>query len=378
MSGFPEVFQLVKEQGTAFDEFKTSYASRLSDLEDAYCKLTSPGMGTMGSGLSRENAERMGAFMNYMRSGRESELQQKSMSSGTDPEGGYLVPSQIDRELTKHLRALSPMRRLARVVNVGTAEFKQPAATGRAGYAWVGEKQDRDETPGPGFKMLSVPTHEIYAMPKITQALLDDNDFNLEAWLIDELTETFGDGESDAFINGDGIIRPRGLFTYDVVATPDATRAHDKFQYVPTGGAGALASSDPCDALISLVYSVKARYRTNASWLISPELLEVVRKLKNPTTDEYIFQPSLQAGQPATLLGYPIEEDENIPAIGANSLSAAFGDFNRAYTITDRSTAMLRDPYTAKPYVKFYTTKRVGGGGGRDTRAVKFLKFSAS
>jgi HK97 family phage major capsid protein len=270
------------------------------------------------------------------------------------------------------------MRQLARVVKVDSAEFKQPHSTLGTGYSWVGESQSRPSTAAPGVNMVTIPTCEVYAQPAITQQLLDDAAFGLENWLINELGDAFGDAEADAFINGNGVARPRGLFTYDVVSTADATRANTVFQYVPTGGAGAFASSNPSDALISLVYAVKPQYRANASWLMSSEVLELVRKFKVASTNEYLWQPSNQAGQPATLLGFPVFESENVPAIAANSLSCAFGDFSRSYTITDRNTLMIRDNLTNKPFVNFYSTKRLGGGGGRDTRAVKFLKFAAS
>lgn len=384
MSDITEIVRTIEEQGQKWTEFMKASDMRLKTIEAETRELLKragrPGAEMRGGafGDTADDPEHTKSFYAYMRSGRENDLQRKSMSTGSDLEGGYLVPTELDRELTKYLRSRSPMRQIARVVQVGGAEFKQPASTLGTGYSWVGETQARPETTAPGFKMLTIPTNEIYAMPAITQQLLDDNAFNLEAWLVDELGEAFGDGEADAFINGNGVTRPRGLFTYDVASPADATRAHDKFQYVPTGGAGAFASSNPSDALIALVYAVKPQYRTNAVWLMSPEVLETVRKFKAATTNEYLWQPGTQAGQPATLLGYPIYEDENIPAIAANSLSIAFGDFSRAYTITDRSTAMLRDPYTSKPYVNFYATRRLGGGGGRDTRAVKFMKFAAS
>lgn len=376
-----------KDIQEVIEGFKGTVLGRIKSLEDKIYEVDgmvtdvaikmgrpfAPGLLSTGGA-----AEHKSAFLDYMRSGRESDLQQKAMSAGSDPDGGYLVPTQLDTELTKYLRELSPMRQIARVVQVEGAEFKQPASIGGTAYAWVGETGARPATPGAGLKMVTVPTHEVYAAPQVTQQLLDDNAFDLENWLVSELGEAFGDAEGDAFINGDGIAKPRGLFTYDAVSTADATRAHDKFQYIPTGGAGAFAASNPSDALISLVYAVKPQYRRNASWLMSPEVIEAVRKFKSGTTNEYLWQPGTQAGQPATLLGYPIFEDESIPAIGANALCAAFGDFKRAYTVTDRSTSLLRDPYTAKPYVSFYATKRLGGGGGRDTRAVKFLKFAAS
>ncbi len=369
MSDINEAVSLIEAQGRGLEEFKSAQAARLRILENEVSGLTKRA-GRPFAGAGSGDDDHTKAFLNYMRSGREADLQQKSMSIGSDPDGGYLVPTELDLELTKYLGARSPMRQLARVVPVGGAEFKQPASTGGTAYSWVGETQARPETASPGLKMVTIPTCEIYANVPITQQLLDDNTFNLGDWLVEELAEAFGDGEADAFINGNGVARPRGLFTYDVESTADAARAHDKFQYVPTGAAGAFAGTAPADALISLVYAVKAQYRANASWLMSPEVVEQVRKFKGLGTNDYLWQPSTQAGQPATLLGYPVYEDENIALIGAGSLSAAFGDFSRAYTITDRNTALIRDNLTSKPQVLFYATKRLGGGGGRDTRAV--------
>lgn len=366
-----EVVKLIRDQGEQIN-------ARFKSLEKDVAIRNRPGAESSNFGTNEQHTEHTKSFLNFMRSGREADLQQKALSMGADPDGGYLVPAELDNELTKYLRARSPMRQLARVVPVGGAEFKQPASTGGTGYAWVGETQARPETASPGIKMITIPTAEIYSNCPITQSLLDDNTFDLGNWLVEELGDAFGDGEADAFVNGDGVARPRGLFTYDVVSTADATRAHTAFQYVPSGASGAFASTAPADALITLVYAVKAQYRQNASWLMSPEVISLVRRFKGIGTNDYIFQPALAAGQPATLLGYPVYEDENIPAVAANSLGAAFGDFSRAYTITDRSTSLLRDPYTNKPYVNFYASKRVGGGGGRDTRAVKFLKFAAS
>lgn len=372
-----EIGNILEQQGDEFKNMHTKTGQRIDELarvlDELQLKAARPGAGLFGTGPTGTPEAK--AFYNYMRTG---EGERKAMSSGSDPSGGYLVPTEIDTALTKYLRARSPMRQLARVVPVGGAEFKEPHSTLGTGYTWVGETTTRPETTAPSFKMTTIPTCEVYAAPQITQNLLDDNAFDLGNWLVDELTDAFGDGEGDAFINGNGVTRPRGLFTYDVVSTADATREHGKFQYVPTGGAGAFASSNPSDALIALVHAVKPQYRANASWLMSGEVLEAVRKFKAASTNEYLWQPSNQMGQPDMLLGYPVYEDENLPAIGSNSLSAAFGDFRRAYTITDRNTAMLRDPFTAKPYVVFYATKRLGGGGGRDTRAVKFLKFASS
>ncbi|MDP2821372.1 MAG: phage major capsid protein [Sulfuritalea sp.] len=380
MATLEDIKDVIAEQANRTKATLAGFQTQLDEIEKkagrpragASTFDPSPGAGDEFSGRADPQTK---AFFEYMRTGREPDT--KSMSGISDPDGGYLVPVQLDSNLTKYLRAASAMRQIARVVPVESAEFKQPHSTGGTAYSWVGETAARPETTGPGFKMVTIPTHEVYANPAITQNLLDDNSFDLGNWLVAELGDAFGDAEGDAFINGNGVARPRGLFTYDAVSTADATRASDKFQYVATGAAGAF-HTDKADALIKLVYSVKAAYRQNAGWLMSPEVLEAVRKMKLSASDQYVWTPSLSEGQPSRLLGYPVFEDENIPAIAANSLSVAFGDFSRAYTITDRGTAVLRDPFSNKPFIGFYSSKRVGGGGGRDTRAVKFLKFSAS
>jgi HK97 family phage major capsid protein len=377
-----DIKTMIEQQGVAWEEAKRATSNRIGRLEenakaieDFMAMKTSPMAGGGSKGGFNPNEETK-AFLGFMRSGRElPEL--KAMQAGTDPTGGYLLPEQIDVILSKNLREISVMRQIASVVPVGTSELSQLHSVGGTGYTWVGETTARPETDTPTLKKLNIPTKEVYALPGVTQNLLDDNAFNLENWLVEELSEAFGDAEGDAFMNGDGIAKPRGLFTYDTVATGDATREHTKFQYVPTGASGAFHTTK-ADPLISLVHAVKPRYRRNASWLMNPEVLEAIRKLKEATSDRYLWEPALHAGQPSMLLGYPVYEDENVPGIAANSLSVAFGDFSRAYTITDRSTSLLRDPFTNKPYVMFYAAKRVGGGGGRDTRAVKFLKFSAS
>jgi HK97 family phage major capsid protein len=356
------------------DAVKQENDERFAAVEQDLIKMARP---NLGSGDTRQDAGHTKAFINFLRTGRESaELSAKAMQAGVSPDGGYLVPPELDRLLTKYLRNRSPMRQLARVIPISAGEFKMPHATTTAATSWVGETSARPVTSSPSFKMVTIPTCEVYASPAVTQQLLDDNVFDLENWLVEELGDAFADAEADAFINGNGITRPRGLFTYDVVATADATRDHDKFQYVVSGGNGTFGTN--YDGLLKLVYAVAPQYRSGSAFLTSPEVIEELRKLKNATTNDYIWQPATQAGQPATLFGYPIFEDANVPALASGSISLAFGDFKRGYTITDRSTSLMRDAYTSKPYVHFYSTKRLGGGAGRDTRAVKFLKFSAS
>jgi HK97 family phage major capsid protein len=374
-----EIKEILEKQGEAFTEFKNAQNERIKNLESAlneFAKKASRPMAPSYDGNDPEAREHKQAFLGYLRSGRERGLEAKAMATDNDPNGGYLVPKQIDGIISKALRDLSPMRQLARVVQVETGDYSMLHSVGGTAYAWVGERQERPQTDGPNLMELKPPVGEIYASPAITQRLLDDNNFDLESWLVDELAEAFGDGEGDAFVNGNGINKPRGLLTHDIESTADGVRAEKALQYVASGAAGAFAGTDPSDKLIKLVHSLKARYRVNAHWVMNSNTLEQIRTFKNQNGD-YIWKQGLEAGQPSTLLGYPVHEDENMPDIAANSLSIAFGDFQRAYTIVDRNSLMLRDPFTAKPHVLFYSTKRVGGGM-RDFRAIKLMKFAAS
>ncbi len=366
----------IERQGRDMAAWQQKQAAEVTELrsfmEDLEVKFNRIGLGGIGHSSQSRDALETKSYIQYLRTGREPE--HKAMTVGNDEAGGYLAPSQLEQQLTKYLRERSPMRQLARVVNVQSGAYQMPAAKTSAAYSWVGETAARPDTDSPTIKMIEVPTCEVYACPSISQTLLDDNIFDLESWLIQELAEAFGDAEAAAFITGDGIGKPKGLFTYDMVSTADATRAHNQFQYVPSGTSG---GGITMDVLIGLMHSLKPAYRAGASWIMSGEVLELVRKLKD-TTNNYLWQPANQAGQPSTLFGYPVFEDENVPAIGANAICAAFGDIARSYVVTDRNTRILRDPYSNRPYVSFYSSKRVGGGAGRDTRAVKFLKLSTT
>ncbi|WP_347275777.1 phage major capsid protein [Candidatus Kuenenia sp.] len=374
-----ELMDLLNEQGKAFKEFKSVNDSRLADLEkhlnEFYKKANRPPAG-FASAFEPGAMEEKHTFLGYLRTGRENDLQKKAMSTDDDPSGGYLVPKIIDDIVSKALRELSPMRQIARVVKVESGDFSMLHSVGGTGYAWVGETQSRPETDTPRFQEIRPEMGEIYALPGVTQRLLDDNGFDLENWLIDELSEAFSEGEGEAFLSGDGVNKPRGFLTYDISNEADGIRSERKIQYVASGGSGSFASSNPSDKLIKLVYTLKPRYRRNAVWVINSNTLEQIRTMKNDQKD-YIWKPGIESGQPSTLLGYPVYEDENMPDISGDSLSIAFGDFLRGYTIVDRNSSMLRDPFTAKPNVLFYSTRRVGGSM-RDFRAIKLMKFSAN
>jgi HK97 family phage major capsid protein len=314
----------------------------------------------------------------YMRRGAATPADVRAeMSVGTDPDGGYSVTPDMSGRIVERIRETSPMREVATVLTIGTDALEGFNDLDEAESGWVGEKQARDDTDTPGLAKWSIPVHEIFAQPKSTQKLLDDSMFDIEAWLSGKVADKFARTENAAFVVGDGILKPKGLFTYPTVATADATRAWGSFEHINTGtSAGFGSAANGSDKLIDLSFRVKAHFRNNASWMLSRASLADVRKLKDGDSN-YIWQPDFQQRQGGTLLGYPIVEAEDVPAIAANSLSIAFGDFREAYTIVDRiGIRVLRDPYTQKGFVRFYTTKRVGGGA-LNFEAVKFLRFGS-
>lgn len=367
-----EIGKFVKRYDERFDQLERDVSGHL-------LKLNRPGMGGESKGLSSADHEYKNAFMGWIRSGREADLQSKSMSAGSDPDGGYLIPKQLDSLLTKVLREMNPMRQLARVVPADTGDFSMVHSVGGTAYAWEGETEEPSVTDGPQFQIIKPAIGTIYAQPAITQNLLEDNAFDLENWLLEELAEALGEGEGTAFITGNGVNKPTGILTYDTTSEADGVRANTKLQYVASGASGAFAATAPADKLVKLVHSLKPRYRAGAAWMLNTNTLEQVRGMKTSTGD-YIWKlanEAQQIGATGTLLGYPVYECEDMPDIAAGSLSIAFGNFERGYTIVDRSTRLLRDPFTAKPFTKFYTTRRVGAAL-RDARAIKLMKFAAS
>lgn len=299
------------------------------------------------------------------------------MSVGSDPDGGYSVTPDMSGRIVERIRETSPMRSVATVLTIGTDALEGFNDLDEASAGWVGEKASRPDTNTPGLGKWSIPVHELYAMPKTTQKLLDDSLFNIEAWLSGKVADKFTRTENNAFVVGDGTLKPKGLFTYTTAATADASRAWGSFEHVNTGTSGGFGAAPAgSDKLVDLSFKLKAAYRNNAAWMLSRASLAEVRKLKDGDGN-YIWQPDFEQRQGGTLLGYPIVEAEDVPAIAANSLSIAFGDFREAYTIVDRiGIRVLRDPYTDKGFVRFYTTKRTGGGA-LNFEAVKFLRFGS-
>jgi HK97 family phage major capsid protein len=299
----------------------------------------------------------------------------KALSVGSDPDGGFAVPPDMGGRIVALILETSPMRQAANVVTIGTDALEGVNDLSDATSGWVGETESRPETTSPKIGEWRIPVFEQYAEPRATQKLLDDAMFNVEDYLAAKIADRLSRMENAAFINGNGNKKPRGILTY-AAGTPSSSN-FSVVEQVPTGAAGAFAAFDPGDALINLVYTLKSSYREKAVFMMKRATLAEVRKLKDGQGN-YLWQPDFQMKQGGTLLGFNVVEAEDMPAMAADSLSVAFGDFNAGYQIVDRQgIRILRDAFTAKPYVKFYTTKRVGGDIV-NFEAIKLLKFTAS
>jgi HK97 family phage major capsid protein len=322
--------------------------------------------------------ERKQAFDRYVRRGDAGgldALEVKALSAGSNPDGGYTVPLEIESTIDRVLAKASPVRSIATVRQIGANVYRKPINIVEAASGWVGETGTVSQTGTPTLAALDFPAMELYAMPAATQTLLDDSQVDIEQWLADEVQIVFAEQEGAAFVNGDGSNKPTGFLHYTAVA--DGSWTWGNLGYIASGADGAFASSNPTDALLTLAYAPKQGYRANARFVMNRKTESTVRKFKD-TTGNYIWQPSASAGQPATLFGYPVTEVEDMPDIASNATAIAFGDFARGYLVVDRiGVRVLRDPYSAKPYVLFYTTKRVGGGV-QNFEAIKLMKFAAS
>ena len=318
------------------------------------------------------------AFDGYMRRGETvglHTLEQKALSINSDPDGGYLVPPETEAAVLRGVKEISPIRAIAGNRTVSASVYKKPFSITGPATGWVAETATRPETNSPTLAELTFPTMEIYAMPSATQSLLDDSAVNIDEWLAEEIQIAFASQEGAAFVNGDGNNKPKGFLDYTKVA--NGSWAWDKIGYVATGTDGAFDASHPSDDLIDFIYTLKSDYRANANWVMNRATQATIRKFKD-ADGNYLWQPPERADLSPTLMNYPIAESEDMPDIASDSFSVAFGDFGRGYLVVDRAgIRVLRDPFSAKPYVLFYTTKRVGGGV-QDFDAIKLLKFGTS
>ena len=311
------------------------------------------------------------AFAAYVKRGEE-----KALSVGTPGDGGYLVPAETESEILTRLTAISPIRAIASVRQVSSTSYKKPVTLTGPVAAWVAETASRTSgTTSQTIDLLEFPTAELYAQPAATQVFLDDAAVDVGQWISDEVNAAFAEQETAAFVTGNGTNKPRGFLDYDKVA--ESSWEWEKIGFLKTGVAGGWPADDESDVLIDLVYTLKAGYRQNASWVMNRKTQAAIRKIKD-NDDNYIWQPAAAPGGKPSLMGFPLVEAEDMPNIATNATPIAFGDFRRGYLVVDRAGVnILRDPYSAKPYVLFYTTRRVGGGV-QDFDAIKVMKCAAS
>lgn len=322
-----------------------------------------------------EQAEHKEAFGKFLRKGVDDglgKLQAKALQISEEPDGGFAVPVELDQNIIQLLRNSTPMRQVCNVIQLGTPEYRKLVSIGGAGSGWVGETDERPQTNTPKLAQITPHWGEIYANPQATQQMLDDVFFNAESWLADELATEFSEKENLAFTSGNGEKKPKGLLAYATAATADGTRPFGTFQHIETAGAGAIGGDD----IVTFAFKLKTGYQQNAGWMLNRNALANLMILKDGEGN-YLWRPGLTEGLPATLAGFGFTVNDDMPNIAAGAKPIAFGDFRRGYTITDRiGTRVLRDPYTNKPFVGFYTTKRVGGMA-TDTQAIKFLQVKA-
>ena len=310
------------------------------------------------------------AFKAHMRKGDKAPAEfQAAMSKGTDADGGYLAPIEWDRTIGEKLKRISPMRQESRVITISVAGFKKYFGDRNVGSGWVGETASRPATATPQIGTLDFTPGELYANPAITQQLLDDAAVDLEQWLGSEVDTEFNRQEGIAFLSGDGVNKPYGVLTY-VTGAANAAR-HPYGAIKALGSQAATAFSG--DGLLDVMYDLPSEFAANAKWHMNRLSIGTARKLKDGQGN-YLWQPSYASGQPQTLAGAPVVEYPDMPLVAAGNIAALFGDMEATYLVVDRiGIRILRDPYTNKPFVHFYTTKRVGGGvhNPEPMRAVK-------
>jgi HK97 family phage major capsid protein len=366
------------------DRINAALTEQKRVLDELVLRGRRPSLGTPPGGAKHfptgAELEHRSAFDMYVRNGEASGLKRLegkalSVSTGGGADGGYLVPEETEREIGRRLAVISPIRAISGNRQVSSNVYRKPFLISGAAAGWVGETAARTQTASPALAELAFPTVELYAMPAATQTLLDDSAVNIDEWIAAEVDTVFAEQEGAAFVNGDGENKPKGFLDYDKVA--ESSWEWTKLGFVRSGADGEFPEDNPADPLVDLVYALKAGYRQNGTFVMNRRTQGEIRKLKDES-GQYLWAPPAQAGAPATLMGFPVVEAEDMPDIAEDSFSIAFGDFRRGYLVIDRQgVRVLRDPYSSKPYVLFYVTKRVGGGV-QDFDAIKLLKFSAA
>lgn len=365
------------------NEFKSNLNAKFQQQEERLTMLDRKTALTGRPALATSaeiEAPHQKAFEAYVRSGDDDALrglpmEGKSMSTSVNSDGGYLVDPQTSETVKSVLNATASIRSIASVVTVEATSYDVLVDHGDLGSGWVTEAGSVAETGTPSIDRITIPLFELSALPKASQRLLDDAAFDIEGWLAGRIADKFSRAEASAFINGDGLDKPTGFLNQTQVA--DGAWTWGSIGYVATGTAGGFDLNDPADAIVDLVYALGAQYRANATFVMNSKTAGQVRKLKD-ADGRFLWSDGLAAGEPARLMGYPVLIAEDMPDIATDAPAIAFGDFAAGYTIAERpDLRILRDPFSAKPHVLFYATKRVGGDVS-DFAAIKLLKFSVS
>jgi len=366
---------------TDFRDFTTDIHNKLKEQDDRMTKLDRKSMIAGArpalSAAASEQAPHQKAFEDYLRSGdddalRDLPMEGKSMSSAVAADGGYLVDPQTSATVQSTLAATASIRAIANVVNVEATSYDVLIDHTELGAGWASETAATTETGTPQIDRITIALHELSALPKASQRLLDDSAFNIDEWLAGRIADKFARSEAAAFVSGDGIDKPTGFLTAPNV--DNDVWAWGNLGYVVTGADG---DFDGADALIDLVYALGAEYRANGTFVMNSKTAGAVRKLKD-NDGRFLWSDGLVANEPARLLGYAVLIAEDMPDIATDSTAIAFGDFSAGYTVAERpDLRVLRDPFSAKPHVLFYATKRVGGAVS-DFAAIKLLKFGTA
>ena len=378
-----EVKSALQDFLSEFKGFQDDMTSKLQQQEERLTMLDRKSFTAGRPALSTAvdlDAPHKKAFAAYLRSGdddglRGLVLEGKALNTQVNADGGFLVDPETSDRIRSVLKSTASLRAIANVVQVEATSFDVLVDHTDLGSGWATETAALSETGTPQIDRISIPLHELAAMPKASQRLLDDSAFDVEGWLAERIADKFARAEAQAFVSGDGIDKPKGFLTHTTV--DNMLWSWGSLGYVPTGADGDFAPTNASDSIIDLVYALDAEYRANATFVMNSKTAGAVRKMKD-ADGRFLWSDGLAAGEPARLMGYPVLIAEDMPDIASNAHAVAFGDFRSGYTIAERpDMRILRDPFSAKPHVLFYASKRVGGDVS-DFAAIKLLKFAIS
>jgi HK97 family phage major capsid protein len=347
-------------------------------IQDIVKKSNRPAMS--GSGiLTPDQEEYKAAFRQFMRKGGDashlSALERKALGRGSDVDGGVLVHSELESAIDRVAGTVSAMRQISDVRQIGSVSQKLRVKTRGTAARWVGESEAGGESQNPQYAMIEIQAEEMEAEPWVYNDTLEDADYDLESDVADEAGIAFAEAEGDAFINGNGVKKARGILSYTNVA--NASYAWGKVGYIASGAAGDFAASNPGDKIIDLLHSLKSVYRAGSQLMMADTTLGKLRQIKDGSGSFYLFNPDPTGQFAGLVLGVPVIVDDNMPVMAANSYSISYGNFKRAYRIVDRrGIALIRDNLTTKGTTKFNFRKRVGGGI-KNFEAIKLMRFAA-